>query len=229
MQAAAAMVGSGMARYAMCGGADTAQSRPGDALEYNTGAGGAAFVIGPSDESLAVLEASTSYVTNTPDFFRREGRLYPSHGHRFTGEPAYFRHIRASVTRLLDDLDLFPADFGAAVFHQPNTQFPVRVACELGFSSKQVEPYVVTNRMGNAYAASALIGFARALDSAAPGDRILLASYGSGAGSDAFSFRVTERITERRQRGVPVERYLSRSRMVDYAVYARYRGKLRDI
>ena len=39
MQAATAMVGSGMARYAMSGGADTAQARPGDALEYNTGAG----------------------------------------------------------------------------------------------------------------------------------------------------------------------------------------------
>ncbi|MDD5308147.1 MAG: hydroxymethylglutaryl-CoA synthase [Deltaproteobacteria bacterium] len=227
MQAAAAMVGSGMARYAMCGGADTAQSRPGDALEYNTGAGGAAFVLGPADESLAALEASTSYVTNTPDFFRREGRSYPSHGHRFTGEPAYFRHIRASVTRLLDELGLAPSDFKAAVFHQPNPQFPVRVARELGFSREQAEPYVVSARMGNAYSASALLGFACALDDAAPGDRILLASYGSGAGSDAFSFTVTERIAERRPRGVPIERYLSQSRPVDYALYARYRGKLR--
>jgi hydroxymethylglutaryl-CoA synthase len=227
MQAAIAMVGSGMAPYAMCGGADTAQARPGDILEYNTGAGGASFILGEAAESLAVLEASTSYVTNTPDFFRREGQPYPSHGQRFTGKPAYFHHIRAAVGELLNETGATPDDYKYAVFHQPNYQFPLKVAASLGFPKEKVVPFILTSQIGNTYSGAALLGLAKALDQAEAGDRILLASYGSGAGSDAFSFTVTERIDEIRRRGVPIEVYLKRTRLIDYAVYARYRGKLR--
>ena len=93
MQAAIGFVGSGMADYALAIGMDTAQGRPGDALEYTAGAGGAAFLIGPAEESLAVFEGSVSYVTDTPDFWRRQYEHYPEHGSRFTGEPAYFKHV----------------------------------------------------------------------------------------------------------------------------------------
>lgn len=227
MQAATAMVGSGMAPYAMCGGADTAQARPGDILEYNTGAGGAAFILGEAAESLAVLEASTSYVTNTPDFFRREGQPYPSHGQRFTGKPAYFHHIRAAVTDLFKETDSTAEDYKYAVFHQPNYQFPLKVAAGLGFSKEKVVPFILTGLIGNTYSGAALLGLAKALDQAEPGDKILLASYGSGAGSDAFSFTVTDKIKEIRKNGVPIELYLNRTQLIDYAIYARYRGKLR--
>ncbi len=227
MQAATAMVGSGMAMYAMSGGADTAQARPGDALEYNTGAGGAAFILGPGEESVAVLEGSASYVTNTPDFFRREGRSYPSHGQRFTGRPAYFYHIKEAVTRLLKELNLTAEEFTYAVFHQPNSQFPLRVAGQLGFRKEQVEPFVLSTLVGNTYSGAALLGFAAALDVAEAGDRILLASYGSGAGSDVFSFKVTEKLKASRARGVPIRKYVDRREEIDYAVYARYRNKMR--
>ncbi len=227
MQAATAMVGSGMLQYAMCGGADTAQARPGDSLEYNTGSGGAAFVLGLAEESLAVLQGSVSYVTNTPDFFRRAGRSYPSHGQRFTGQPAYFHHVQSAVKQLFDELHVGPGDFTYAVFHQPNHQFPIRVAKQLGFQRKQVEPFVLSAKIGNTYSGAALLGLISALDMAESGDRILLASYGSGAGSDAFSFEVTDRLASTRNRGVPLRYYIERTKEIDYALYARYRKKLR--
>jgi hydroxymethylglutaryl-CoA synthase len=83
--AAMGMVGSGMGRYAMAIGMDTAQGKPGDALEYTAGAGGAAYLIGPAEEALAVVNCAYSYVTDTPDFWRREYQKYPEHGMRFTG------------------------------------------------------------------------------------------------------------------------------------------------
>ena len=63
------------------------------ALAGMAGAGGGAYILGPAVESLAVINASYSYVTDTPDFWRREYQKYPEHGMRFTGEPAYFKHI----------------------------------------------------------------------------------------------------------------------------------------
>ncbi len=227
MQAATAMVGSGMARYAMCGGSDTAQARPGDALEYATGAGGAAMILGPAEESLAILQGSFSYVTNTPDFFLFFGRSYPSHGQRFTGEPAYFHHIESAVHALFDELQVGPEDFTYAVFHQPNHFFPLKVAKHLGFKTEQVEPFVLSREIGNTYSGAALLGLSSALDQAAPNDRILLASYGSGAGSDVFSFQVTDKLPDARARSVPLKHYMDRKKEIDYALYARYRNKLR--
>ena len=72
MVAAMGFIGSNMARYALAIGMDTAQGRPGDALEYTAGAGGAAFVMGPVEESLAEIEATYSFVTDTQDFWRRQ-------------------------------------------------------------------------------------------------------------------------------------------------------------
>src|SRR5512138_3660028 len=69
--AAMGIVGSSMGRYAMAIGMDTAQGKPGDALEYTAGAGGAAYLVGAAESALAVFEASYSYATDTPDFWRR--------------------------------------------------------------------------------------------------------------------------------------------------------------
>ena len=225
LQAALALVGSGMADYALAVGMDTAQGRPGDALEYTAAAGGAAYVVGPAERAVAVLEGTFSYVTDTPDFFRRAHQHYPEHANRFTGEPAYFHHIVNAVEGLLEALGLTPDDFAAVVFHQPNAKFPRKVAKRLGFKPEQVRAGLLVEAVGNTYAGSSLLGFTAALDEARPGDRLLLASFGSGAGSDAMSFLVTERIEEVRNRAPRTRTYVERRVPVDYATYARWRGK----
>ncbi|MCK4800493.1 MAG: hydroxymethylglutaryl-CoA synthase [Anaerolineales bacterium] len=226
MVAAMALVGSGMGNYALAVGMDTAQGKPGDALEYTAAAGGGAFIIGPAEESLAVIEGVTSYVTDTPDFWRREHQKYPEHGGRFTGQPAYFKHIINSVTTLLDELEKEPADYEYVIFHQPNTKFPHRAAKQLGFSKTQLEKGLLSPRIGNVYAGSSLIGLTAVLDGAEPGDRILLGSFGSGAGSDALSLLVTEKITTRRGKALSTEEYINRRTEIDYAQYVRMRRKI---
>ncbi len=226
MVAALGLVGSGMADYALAIGADTAQGRPGDALEYTAAAGGAAFVLGPAQDALAVIEATYSYVTDTPDFWRREHQRYPSHGQRFTGEPAYFHHITHAARALLEALDLEPGDFAYAVFHQPNAKFPQRVAKMLGFKPEQIAPGLLVPRIGNTYSGSALVGLTAVLDIAQPGERIFVTSFGSGAGSDAMVLTVTEAIEARRDRAPRTEDYIARRTVIDYGLYVRYRGKL---
>ncbi len=226
MQAAIAFVGCGMARYALSIGMDTAQGRPGDALEYTAAAGGAAILIGPAAESLAVIEASVSYVTDTPDFWRRAHAHYPSHGQRFTGEPAYFHHVTNAAQLMLEELGRKPGDYRYAVLHQPNVKFPQRAAKLLGFRPEQIQTGLLVGRIGNTYAGSALVGMTAVLDEARPGDRVLVVSFGSGAGSDAFSLEITERVDAVRLAAPRTEDYIARRVEIDYATYARMRGKL---
>ena len=226
IQAAIGFVGSGMADYALAIGMDTAQGRPGDALEYTAGAGGAAFIIGPAESAVCVIEGSYSYATDTPDFWRRANETYPEHGERFTGEPAYFSHVQAAAEYLMDTIGATASDYKFAVFHQPNTKFPVQVAKTLGFGQEQIEAGLLVPDIGNTYAGSAMVGLTAILDIAEPGDRILMVSYGSGAGSDAFSLRATEALTQRRAAARDTQSYVKRRIEIDYATYARIRGKL---
>ena len=227
MQAAIGFVGSGMARYALSIGMDTAQGRPGDALEYTAAAGGAAILIGPAVEAVATITGSFSFVTDTPDFWRRAHAEYPSHGDRFTGEPAYFKHVLGAAQALMDAVGTKVNDYRWAVFHQPNAKFPERAAKELGFNKAQIEPGLLSPRIGNTYSGSTMIGLTAILDVADPGDRILMVSYGSGAGSDAFDLIVTERLLESRQRATSTETYIARRTEIDYATYTRFRDKLK--
>jgi hydroxymethylglutaryl-CoA synthase len=226
MVAAIGFVGSGMANYALAIGMDTAQGKPGDALEYTAGAGGAAYLLGPAEESLAVIESTYSFVTDTPDFWRRAYQKYPEHGQRFTGEPAYFKHITEAAQALMDATHTTAADYRYAVFHQPNTKFPERVAAQLGFSKEQITVGLLVPVIGNTYAGAAIIGLTAILDIAEPGDRILMVSFGSGAGSDAFAIQVTEAINIRRDLAPSTQDYINRRSEIDYATYTRYRGKL---
>jgi hydroxymethylglutaryl-CoA synthase len=221
-----AMVGSHMADYVLAIGADTAQARPGDALEYTASAGAAALLLGPADEALAVIEGTVSYVTDTPDFFRRADRPYPVHGQRFTGEPAYFHHIKSATTRLMESMGRSASDYTYAVFHQPNAKFPQTVAKQLGFKPEQIAPGLLSPQVGNTYSAIALAGLSATLDVAKPGDTILVTSYGSGAGADAYSVLVTEALLERRDRAPLTAAYLARKEFVDYAVYVKWRDEL---
>ena len=228
MQTAVAFVGSGMAEYALAIGMDAAQSKPGDALEYTAAAGGAAYIFGPAEDSLALVEASHSHVTDTPDFFRRQHMHYPEHGHRFTGLPAYLAHTQGAAEALMAENDSKPSDYDWAVFHQPNPKFPRRVARGLGFTDEQIAPGMVVDSIGNTYSGSSLLGLAAVLDVAKKGDRIFFCSYGSGAGSDAFALVVNGRLAAARPTAPAVSDYVDRAHVLDdYGQYLRLSRKIR--
>lgn len=226
MQAAIGFVGSGMTPYALAIGMDTAQGRPGDALEYTAGAGGAAMLIGAAEESVAVIERSLSFVSDTTDFWRRPRQSYPSHAERFSGDPGYFSHLISAAEQMMDELNVTAAAFDHVVVHQPNVKFPVRAMRALGFRQDQWECGLLVGEIGNTYAGSAIVGLTAILDEAEPGQRVLVVSYGSGAGSDVFALRLTERVLESRNRAPSTRDYIRRRVEIDYAQYARLRGKL---
>lgn len=226
IQTCMAMVKAKMVKYGLAIGADTSQAAPGDALEYAASAGGAAFIIGDNN-IIASINETCSFTTDTPDFWRREGRKYPAHGGRFTGAPAYFRHIASCSKNLMDCVGTKPDDYNYAIFHQPNGKFPLKVAKMLGFSPEQVKQGLLCPYIGNTYSGASMIGLASVLDVAKPGDRVFLTSYGSGAGSDSFDITVTENITKLSRKNAPtVSQMIENKEYIDYSTYAKYRDLL---
>jgi hydroxymethylglutaryl-CoA synthase len=227
MFVALSLVKAGEIKYGLAVGADTSQGAPGDALEYTAAAGAAAYIFG-RENVVAEALVTYSYATDTPDFWRREYQYYPQHGGRFTGEPAYFKHIIGAAKGILDKARLKPSDFNYVIFHQPNGKFPFRVGELLGFEKKQIEPGWLVSKLGNTYSGSSPIGLTATLDISKPGDLILIVSYGSGAGSDAFVFRVTEKIDEVRDLAPKTRVLLDNNKnYLDYGTYAKFRGKIR--
>jgi hydroxymethylglutaryl-CoA synthase len=221
------LVEAGAVKYGLAVGADTSQGAPGDALEYSAAAGAAAYLFGKDGVLAEVLE-TYSYTTDTPDFWRREYQYYPLHGGRFTGDPAYFKHVLGAAKGIMSRAGASPGDFQYVVFHQPNGKFPLRAGQMLGFTRKQIETGWLVPKLGNTYSGSSPLGLTAVLDVAAPGDRILMVSYGSGAGSDGFIFRVTDRLAAVRGRAVSTRALLDNNKVyLDYGVYAKYRRKIR--
>jgi hydroxymethylglutaryl-CoA synthase len=223
MQVSIGMVKSGMVEYSLAGAADTAQSRPGDALEYTAAAGGAVFLIG--QDPVAIINDTVSYTSDTPDFWRKNKDKYPSHGGTFTGEPAYYKHIINATKLLMKKVNSSPKDYDYVIFHQPNGKFPRRVAKRLGFSKDQLQNSLLVDHIGNTYSGATLLSLAHILDNAKPGQRILLTSYGSGSGSDSFDITITDKINEIKK-PKPVKSFIDNKEYIDYSKYLKLSGAI---
>jgi hydroxymethylglutaryl-CoA synthase len=213
-------------KYAMVIGSDNSQAAPRDCpggeLDLFVGYGAAAFLFGKNDV-IAEVEGWYSCTSDTPDFWRRDGEPYPMHGGRYTGDPAYFKHVRKSAKKLMERLKLQVGDIDYFVAHQPNVQFPVRIAKELGFKEEQYTPMLKVAKFGNTYSGASPVGLAAVLDIAKPDDRILVASYGSGAGSDAYSLITTSQILDKRKNQKLTVKYQAENSFLEYVDYTTYR------
>ncbi|MEM3362206.1 MAG: hydroxymethylglutaryl-CoA synthase [Candidatus Anstonellaceae archaeon] len=229
IQISMGLVISNIVQYSLAIGSDTSQGKPSDALEYTAGAGAAAFIIGKNN-LIAEIEGTYSFTTDTPDFWRRQHAEFPSHGGRFTGEPAYFKHIISATQGLFEKYGYSASEFDYFVFHQPNGKFPLEAAAKMGIDPAKVLPSLVTPKIGNTYSAASLIGLCAVLDKAKPGERILLTSFGSGAGSDSFALVVREQIVEARERVKKnFEYYEKRQVFLDYSKYAKLKRKIKTL
>ncbi|MCB9813453.1 MAG: hydroxymethylglutaryl-CoA synthase [Pseudomonadales bacterium] len=191
-------VRSKMVNLGLAIGTDSAQSKQGDVLEYTAGAGSVAFLVG-RENILVELLGTTSIATDTPDFWRRPLMQHPEHAGRFSGEPGYFYHVSTAAKKIMKDLKMKPKDFDYCIFHTPNEKFPKIIAKSLGFTSQQLETSLVVRKIGNTYAAASLMALSAVLDVAKKNQIILMVSYGSGSGSDAFVFKTTSLLEKRRK------------------------------
>ena len=228
------LVESGRVPAALAIGADCPQSAPGSLLEASVGAGASAFVLGRGDGILASIDHLAAASSDATDFWRRDGEQFPSVVGKFSAEVGYAEHTRRVVESLLAATDTKPEDYQYLCLHQPYPSLPLSVAKELGFKRPQVQPGVVAGKIGNTYSSACLLGLCNVLDQARPGDRVMLVSFGSGAGSDGFVMTVEPAIEAYRARGVelgvePLARQIEgqNAEWLTYGQYVLTQGKLR--
>lgn len=209
------------AKLCLAIGSDVAQAKPSDVLEYTAASASASIIIGTENLIAEILDF-TSFSSDTPDFWRRDGEKFPSHAGRFTGTPAYFSHVMGASQLMLEKANMKPQDFDHVVFHMPNAKFPKEVAKKLGFSESQLKPGFIVENIGNPYSASSMVGLCATLDSAKPGDKIFMCSYGSGAGADAFVIKVTKEILKHQKLNKKtVSKQIKDKEYMDYSLIAK--------
>jgi len=147
------------------------------------------------------------------------GELYPA------WEIGFADHVTHAVNALMKEMNFKPRDYDYAVFQQPFGFAPYTLGERLGFAREQIEPGVIAPVIGDCGAASALLALIHVLDTAKPRQRILLATYGFGAGSDALSLEVAPAMEKKRPAVPLADSLYKRKAMVDYATSCRLEYK----
>jgi len=226
MQIVNSLIKSEQINYGLAIGSDTAQGAPGDPLEYSAASGAAAYLFGNNpQEIIANLDHTVSYTTDTPDFWRATNAKFPNHGGRFTGKPGYYQHVISATELLLKKTKTKIEDYTHIVLHMPNGSFPRRAAAQLKITTEQLKNSLIVEEIGNTYSACSLIGLANVLDQAKAGEKILLSSYGSGAGADSFAFTVTENIKNYKKTN-SVQDLINNKNYINYSSYLKMRKKI---
>jgi len=219
------------AKRISCGlviGTDFRLGAPGEALEHSLGAGAGALILG-TDGVIAEIEGICSYSTSFTSTWKVEGETFIRRHDdpRLDRAYGYPPHIVEAVRGLMENLGRKPADFNQVVFCQPDGRLPAIPAKSLGINPELMVNSSIVSFCGDTGSSSVLIGLAAILDQAKSGEKILAASYGSGAGSDAFSIITSDSIEKKRDRLTPVRAYLERKEYIDYCQYEKIVGILK--
>ncbi len=170
--------------------ADVRVGRPGSADEKLGGDGAAALLFGDGEPIAEVLAATS----RTEEFLDRWRVPTQPTGHQWEERFGFERYaplIRATVSAALDAAGL--ADVDHVALACPNTAIVKRAATLV-----KGQKSVVTSPLGFGGSADAALALCAVLDSADPGDTIVMVSATDGC--DALVLRVTAALTERRQR-----------------------------
>ena len=221
------LVKSGLAEHCLVIGCGVPQGQPSDEQEALTSAGAAACVISEKDNSIAYFEDTYSNTRDIPDMWKREGDRYIRHGWRYESDIGYAEHITSAVREFLEKMAFKTTDINHVIFYQPDGRLPLGLGKTLGFTDNQLTAGLIVSLIGNVRSGSILLGLSAVLDKAHPGDRILVASYGTGGGSDVFSLVVQEKILERRGKAPTFESIINRKKYIDYITFLKFNERLR--
>lgn len=209
---------------AVAAAADAPKASMWDPIEHPMGAGAAGFVIS-SENLIAEVEGQASFAMEHfgERFKPTGGESLQDLGVKKFFASAFTACTTKACSTLLKKLGAKPEEYAHIVIQQPDAKTPGSVAAKLMFNDVQMASGLVSVNLGDLGAASTMVGLAAVLDAAKVGDRIMVVSYGSGAGSDAISLKV---VSDRKP--VPsFKEQLDRKEYIDYIQYVKLKGALK--
>ncbi len=212
-------------RTAVVVGAEDRPTAPGAEGDASFGAGAMAMIVGTAG-TIADFEGTNTYNTLFLDRWHAAKDSWVSNwnDYRFDREYGYQKHVFETCNSLLKKLGRKGADYSYAVFPQQDDRLPALPARSLGIEKGNLGP-AIASTLGDLGSCSSFVSLAGVLDSARPGETILVATYGSG-GSNAFSLVVHERVQTKSKRVNPLEKYIARKQYMTYTSYVRVRGHM---
>ena len=209
---------------AVCVVADSPRASMWATVEHGFGAGSAAFVMSDKD-LIAEFEGFATYASeHFGERFRpKDDDLVQDLNVKKFAQASLMRATTKAASALMKRLGAKPEDYAYISMQQPDVRTPGAIAKKLGFTDEQLAGGMVAEETGDLGAASVPLSLAAAIDRAKPGDRILAVSYGSGAASDAISFK----IVSERKCAPSVAAELARKEYIDYIQYLKLKGAIR--
>jgi 3-hydroxy-3-methylglutaryl CoA synthase len=187
-------VNGGRLRRVLVAAGDVRDGQPGEGEEEWFGDAGSAVLLG-RDGVIAEVMGAASQSSDFLDEWRRDTDSYvQTQPSRFTTERGYQASLVAVGQQLLKQHGVQPHDCAKIILPSPDGRAHVNVAKKLGFQESQTQNPLF-QEVGACGSAAPFLLLAAALETAKPGDRLLLLAYGDGA--DGFLLRVTEEVTKR--------------------------------
>jgi hydroxymethylglutaryl-CoA synthase len=218
-------IASGKIANALVVCSDDMLGASGSTLDSLYGAGAAAFVV-CKGKGLARILGNDSYGSYFPYSWRNPGEPFmQDYGDpRFERLYGYENHVMSSVHHYLSQNKLALTDFNHLILPEGDGRMMIDLSKKLKATSAQMGKGVLVNEIGNLSVAGVFLSLAQVLAEAKVGERILLASYGTGSVSDVFGFEMLTKASA--NAGSPLAKYLGQKEYIDYARYARMKGIL---
>ena len=202
LKAACDAIEAGSSRAAAVVAAEKRPSLPGSPDELSLCDGAAAVLLGKGEDVAAEIEAIYSWSEDFIDRWRLPGEGAVSAGDaKFIQDYGYVRQSVATVEGLLKQTGATREDIARVLVYAPDPRTHAAITRKLGFPESAYPEKPLIARLGDSGAAAPLLSLVDALQSAEPGEHIIVAGHGSGG--EAILLRATDKVHSlRTQRGV---------------------------
>ncbi len=207
----------------LCVAADKRQARPGSIQELNYGVGAAALTVG-NNNVLAELIGHHSITEDFVDHYRADGRKFDYFWEeRWVRQEGHLKLIPAAVSGLLEKTGVEASAIDRLIVPVMSRGAPQGVAKATGIAAEAIADTLQAN-CGETGVAHPLIMLVAALETAAPGEKILVCGFGQGC--DALLFETTDALAAYPARRGVAGSLAARHEETNYIKYLTFNGLL---